>query len=462
MILAAFIAYGAALAFIGILGYARTRDYADFVLGGRRLGPWVAAVSAGASDMSGWLLLALPGLAATAPGEAFWVAAGLGLGTYLNWRLVARRLRIATFEADDAVTLPEFLARRYPASGGTLRRLSALVIVVFFTLYAAAGLVAGAKLFVSVFDIDYAQGLLVGAAVILAYTYGGGFFAVALTDLVQGVLMLLALSVVPALALRDIGATSLGGGAPVSLLDAGGPLGIASALAWGLGYFGQPHILARFMALGDPAAAGRARWIATAWTGFGLAAALAVGVIGADPVFGPLVGGDPERIFLEMIALILPPAIAGICLAGVLAAVMSTADSQLLVAASAIATDLFGAGKGALVRGRLGVVAVLGAAVIIAADPDSRVLDFVAWAWAGFGATFGPLILLTLYRPKLSERAALTTLCTGLFVVVGWRWLPGRAREIYELLPAFVAALAAGLLVDAAFRSSNRPNGRNE
>mgnify|MGYP006266996031 CR=1 FL=1 len=459
MILAAFVTYGTVLALIGVLGYLRTQDYADFVLGGRRLGPWVAAISAGASDMSGWLLLALPGLAATALAEAFWVAAGLALGTYLNWRLVARRLRIATFEADDAVTLPEFLARRYPASGATLRRLSALVIIVFFTLYAAAGLVAGAKLFVSVFDIGYVQGLLIGAAVVLAYTYGGGFFAVALTDLVQGVLMLLALSLVPLLALREVG---IAAGAQISPFDPGGPLGIASALAWGLGYFGQPHILARFMALDDPAVAGRARRIATAWTGLGLAAALAVGIVGSAPEFGPLLGPDPERIFLELIPWLLPPAVAGICLAGVLAAVMSTADSQLLVAASAIATDLVGTGKGALVRGRLGVMAVLAVAVTIAADPDSRVLDLVAWAWAGFGATFGPLVLLTLYRPKLSERAALATLCTGCLVVLGWRGLPGPASEVYELLPAFFTALAAGVAVDIAIRSSNRANGRHE
>lgn len=458
MIYAAFVTYAAVLALIGVLGYSRTQNYADFVLGGRRLGPWVAAISAGASDMSGWLLLALPGLAATALAEAFWVATGLALGTYLNWRLVARRLRVATFEAQDAVTVPEFFARRYPASGQRLRRLSALVIIVFFTLYAAAGLVAGAKLFVGVFDVGYVQGLIIGAAVILAYTYGGGFFAVALTDLVQGVLMLLALLLVPVLALRDVGIAT---GWAVSPGAAGGPLGAASALAWGLGYFGQPHILARFMALDDPAAAGRARRIATTWTGLGLAAALGVGIVGSAPEFAPLLGNDPERIFLELITLLLPPAVAGICLAGVLAAIMSTADSQLLVAASAIATDLFGTGKGALVRGRLGVLAVLAVAVTIAADPHARVLDLVAWAWAGFGATFGPLILLTLYRPKLSEGAALATLCTGFLVVLGWRGLPGPASQVYALLPAFCTALAAGVATDTAIRSSNRANGRH-
>jgi len=450
MTVAAFLAYGLVLVVIGIAGYRRTDDYADFVLGGRRLGALVAAVSAGASDMSGWLLLALPGLAATATGEAVWVAVGLLGGTYLNWRLVAPRLRAATIAANDAVTLPEFLERRFAARGRLLRRLSAAAIVVFFTLYAAAGLVAGAKLFVNVFEIDYRTGLVAGAAVILAYTLSGGFFAVAVTDLVQGFLMLTALIAVPVLASIESG-VGLGptlAELPASARDPTG-LVVVSSLAWGLGYFGQPHILARFMAVREAGAIDRARRIATLWTALGLAAALTIGVLGTAAEFSALVGPDPERVFLDLVSLALPAALAGFCLAGVLAAVMSTADSQLLVAASAIATDLTGGSSdaGALTRGRLGVAAVLAVAVVIGLDPQSRVLDLVSFAWAGFGATFGPVVLLALNRPNFGARGAVGAIATGIVTVIGWRWLPPPFSGVYELLPAFAAALVAGMVI---------------
>ncbi|MGE0485353.1 MAG: sodium/proline symporter [Gammaproteobacteria bacterium] len=443
MVAVGFVLYLAAIAAIAVAAWRRTRDIDDYLLGGRRSAAWVAALSAGASDMSGWLLLGLPGLAVVAPLAATWTGIGLLVGIWLNWRLVARPLREAS-AALGALTLPEFLARRFPAQATPLRLLTALTIVVFFLLYTSAGLVAGGKLFNTVFGLSYAFAVVLGAAIILLYTLFGGFLAVTWTDAFQAVLMSLALLLVGALLLI---APPVG---EVASSTATAPLAIASALAWGLGYFGQPHILARFMALGTPQGAVRARRIAVGWTALGLVAAIVIGSAGAGLV-GP--GGDPERVFMLAVSDRLAPWLAGFCLAAILAAIMSTADSQLLVTAAALAEDLLprsahGSPARSLRNGRLAVVAVAVVACALALDPASGVFTLVARAWAGFGATLGPVLLVALHAPDASGRGAVAGLLGGALVVCLWPFLPGGGFGVYELLPGFTAALVVNLAVN--------------
>ncbi len=433
---------------IGFVAWRHTRDIADYLIGGRRVGAGVAALSAGASDMSGWLLLGLPGLAVLAPASALWMAAGLLVGTWCNWRYVAAPLRRASAEL-GALTLPEFFARRFESHGALLRVLAASAIVVFFTLYTSAGLVAGGKLFNSVFGLPYVAAVLLGAGVIVVYTAFGGFLAVAWTDALQALLMSAALATVAALLWLD-------GTPPVSAGTAPGGIAVASSLAWGLGYMGQPHILARFMALGDAARAPRARRIATGWTAFGLACAVAVGSGGAGLV-GP--GLDPERVFIIAIDSYLPAWLGGICLAAILAAIMSTADSQLLVTSSALAEDLWPrlrrqapSAAARLRAGRLAVVGVCAAATVLALDPQAQVLGLVARAWAGFGASLGPALLIALYRRDASGAGAIAAIVSGALAVALWPLLPGGGFGLYELLPAFVIAGGANLWVNRALR----------
>ncbi|MGR8921838.1 MAG: sodium:solute symporter family transporter, partial [Gammaproteobacteria bacterium] len=326
-----FAAYLGLVLGIGVWAWRRTRDIADYLIGGRRVGAAVAALSAGASDMSGWLLLGLPGLAVSAPPAAVWTALGLMAGVWGNWRYVAGPLREHSRRL-GAITLPDFFARRFPGRAAALRAVAALAIVLFYLLYTSAGLVAAGKLFNSVFDVPYALAVGLGAAVVLLYTLFGGFLAVAWTDAFQALLMAAALALVAALLWRD-------GGTPGTAADwlAVEKLAGLSALAWGLGYAGQPHILTRFMAMDAAAPLARARAIGLSWTAFGLVAAILVGTGGAGLVAD---GGDPERVFILAIEALLDPWIAGLCLAAILAAIMSTADSQLLVAASALAEDL--------------------------------------------------------------------------------------------------------------------------
>ncbi|MEQ8496276.1 MAG: sodium/proline symporter, partial [Gammaproteobacteria bacterium] len=418
MIAASFALYLGLIGIIGVLAWRRTRDIADYLLGGRRIGAAVAALSAGASDMSGWLLLGLPGLAVLMPGTAAWTAAGLLAGTWCNWRFVARPLREAS-AALGALTVPGYFAARFPAHGRWLRALTALTIVAFFLLYTSAGLVAGGKLFNSVFAIPYAPAVVLGALVIVIYTLFGGFLAVAWTDALQALMMSAALLAVSVLLWTSDGAaTPLPAAAP-----APGPLAALSALAWGLGYCGQPHILARFMALADPARAVVARRIAVSWTALGLVTAVAIGIAGAG-LAG--VAADPERVFILAVEAELAPWLAGGCLAAILAAIMSTADSQLLVTAAALAEDLLPLARSPrdaaarLRAGRLAVAVVAACAVLVALDPRAGVFDLVARAWAGFGATLGPALLVALYRDDASGAGALAGMTAGALVVLGW------------------------------------------
>lgn len=456
-----FFVYIVAMTAIGVAAWRSTRSLGDYLLGGRRIGPWVTALSAGASDMSGWLLLGLPGYAYLAGLEAGWIALGLLLGTYCNWRFVAARLRVATQAADDALTLPEFLARRFPERGPALRGTGAVFILLFFTLYTSSGLVAAGKLFETVFGWDYRAAVIAGALVIVVYTFLGGFLAVAWTDLVQGLMMAAALLVVPIVSIAEQGGLgvmfdTLQRERPQALgifTDSGGeplgPLAIISLLAWGLGYFGQPHILVRFMAIRDVREMRTARRIGMGWVTLTLLGAVAVGIAGITGLPEPLTGSDSEKVFMKLVAALFHPVAAGALLAAILAAIMSTADSQLLVASSALTEDLYRAlgrprpDSAKLVwAGRAAVIAVAGIALLLAFAPNRRILDIVAYAWAGFGAAFGPALLFTLYWPRMTGTAALAGMLAGGLTVVLWKHAAPVAG-LYEIVPGILASCAA-------------------
>jgi sodium/proline symporter len=464
-----FIIYIIAMIWIGAAAYGRTHNLSDYILGGRSLGRWVSALSAGASDMSGWLLLGLPGYAYLAGYEAIWIAIGLLLGTYLNWRIMAVRLRCYSELADDSLTLPDYLEKRFADPSHLLRLISAFFILLFFLFYTSSGLVAGGKLFTSVFDISYHGALLLGVISILIYTFIGGFLAVSWTDLIQGLLMVAVLVVVPLLAILSLGgwepmqaAMQQQNPARLSLWSnqQGEPLGvmaIISLLGWGLGYFGQPHILARFAAVRSPAVAVQARRIATGWTALGLGGALLVGFSAAGYLPDVLPGSESEKVFIYMVQNMLPPTLAAICLAAILAAIMSTADSQLLVSASVLIQDFYqsllrrDAGQHELVwAGRGAVVAITVIATCLAWEPGRKVLDLVAYAWAGFGAAFGPVLLFSLYWRRMTRWAAIGGLLSGGITVVWWKALQGGIFDLYEIVPGVLIASLVIVLITLA------------
>lgn len=458
MIAFAFALYLTAVAAIAWFAWRSTRTLEDYLAGGRRVRAPAAALSAGASDMSGWLLLGLPGLAVAAPATAAWTAAGLLAGTWANWRFVARRVR-ETSERVGAITLPVLLERLLDDRSGVLRVLSALAIVVFFVFYTSAGLVAGGKLFNTVFGLPYAGAVVLGAALVALYTLLGGFLAVTWTDALQATMMVVALALVAGLLADSQPVVAAG----VRTGTGSSGLAIASALAWGLGYPGQPHILARFIALESPGRARRARHIAVAWTAAALCAAVAVGAWGTGLLPA---GADPERVFIIAVQTLLPTWLAGFTLAAILAAIMSTADSQLLVASSAIAEDLWPRARGEvdhparLRRGRAAVLGVCALATVIALDPGAQVLGLVAWAWAGFGATFGPALVIALYVPGASASAAVAGMVTGAATVVCWHGLEGGWFDAYELLPGFAAATLVNLVCLAVQRAAAARQGK--
>ncbi|HLT91563.1 MAG TPA: sodium/proline symporter PutP [Woeseiaceae bacterium] len=468
-LVATFLAYMAVVLLLGFIAWRRTRSLKDYILGGRSLNAWVTAFSAQASDMSGWLLMGLPGLAYAAGLEAGWMVIGLLAGTWLNWKLVASRLRRSTEALDDALTLPDYLERRFDDRTRTLRLIAGVFILVFFVLYTSSGFVAAGRLFEALFGLDYGWAVFWGAMSVLVYTFFGGFLAVSWADVLQGSLMFLALVVVAALGWYALG----GPGGIAAALDAVNPdlldpfvdantgtalgvIGIASLLGWGLGYFGQPHILARFMAAHTAGSIPLARRIAMTWQTVVLVAAVVVGLTGIAVLERPLTGADVEKVFIFMAVHRFPGVIAGVCLSGILAAVMSTAAAQLLVASSAFAQDFYKgllrkrAGRRELLwTGRLAVLAVAALALLLGLDPESRVLALVAWAWAGFGATFGPAILLSLYWNGMTRGGALAGMVAGGVTVILWPlWRDrGGLFELYELVPGFVLSLAAIVIV---------------
>ena len=450
---------------IGWAAYIRTSNLGDFILGGRRLGSWTAALSAGASDMSGWLLLGLPGFAYLSGLESVWLAAGLLAGTWLNWSVMAAPLRSYSERAGNALTIPAYLRYRFGDESGLIQAVSAFFILLFFVFYTSSGLVAGGKLFQSVFGLDYVLAVAVGAAAIVLYTAIGGFLAVSWTDLLQALLMAAALVAVPLLAINELGgiepmlahvqlfdrdlldATTSSDGTPLTLI------GILSLLGWGLGYFGQPHILARFKGINSVSAIPRARQIAVSWTFITLAGATLVGIAGIGYLDSPLSDADSEKVFIQLVSLLFHPVIAGICLAAILAAIMSTADSQLLVASSALTEDIYKgiirqqASAGELMwMGRLTVILVALVAFLLALNPESKVLDLVAYAWAGFGAAFGPVLLFSLYWKRMNRAGALAGILAGGITVVIWKQLSGGLFDLYEIIPGFLLSSLAVLL----------------
>lgn len=467
-----FVIYVGLMMLIGYFAYRRTHNLSDYILGGRRLGKWVTALSACASDMSGWLLLGLPGYAYLAGFEAGWIALGLLCGTYLNWRLVAARLRQYSVIAGDSQTLPAFFENRFHDESRLLRVVSAIFILLFFLFYTSSGLVAGGKLFNAVFDLPYHWAVMAGAAVVVIYTFVGGFLAVSWTDLLQGLLMAAALLIVPVIAISELGGwtntfSSVSRSNP-ALLDALtnvdseplGTLAIVSLLAWGLGYFGQPHILARFKAIRSVDEIAAARRIAVSWVALTLFCAVFVGITGIAYLQPSLEGGDTEKVFILLVEALFHPVIAGICLAAILAAIMSTADSQLLVSASVFTSDFYkalfrrNAGEQQLVwTGRIAVLVIAIIALVLAWNPERKVLDLVAYAWAGFGAAFGPALILSLFWRRMNRNGAVAGIIVGGVTVVVWKQLSGGLFDLYEIVPGFalslIAILAASLATSA-------------
>ncbi|MEQ9544993.1 MAG: sodium/proline symporter PutP [Marinobacter sp.] len=449
---------------VGYVAWKRTTNLSDYILGGRSLGPLPSALSAGASDMSGWLLLGLPGYAYAAGYEAIWIAIGLLAGTWLNWLFVARRLRTYSLAAGDSLTLPSYFENRFNDTSRILRVVCAFFILLFFLFYTSSGLVAGGKLFETVFGIDYTTAVVIGTVAVVSYTFFGGFLAVSWTDVIQGLLMFAALLLVPIMAMNAAG----GWGATEMAMEAKNPeflnaltgtdgnalsaIAIISLLAWGLGYFGQPHILARFKAIRSEDDVPAARRIAVIWSGLGLLGALLVGFSAIGYFETPL--DDGERAFMLLVDAMFHPVIAGILLAAILAAIMSTADSQLLVSSSALAEDFYKAlfrkeaSQTELVWvGRFAVVGIAIIALLLGLDPDSKVLELVSYAWAGFGAAFGPALILSLFWNKMNRAGAIAGIVVGGVTVVVWGNISGGIYDLYEIVPGFVFATIAILVV---------------
>lgn len=445
---------------LGIMGYRATQSVSDYILGGRRLGPAVTALSAGASDMSGWLLLGLPGAFYASGMNQIWIVLGLLLGAWANWQFVATRLRHQSEQLNDSLTLPDFLENRFADRSRLLRLVSALVILLFFTFYVSSGMVSGALLFEKSFGLPYETALLIGSLVIVSYTFLGGYLAVCWTDFFQGLLMLLALVVTPVAILIGLGGldntlSSIQQIKPEALnpLHETGLLAIISLMAWGLGYFGQPHILARFMGIASTEGLNKAKYIGMSWMLVSMTGAALIGLTGiawyADKSLE-----NSETLLILLSQVLFNPWVAGVLLAAILAAIMSTIDSQLLVSSSALAEDLYRgfirpqASATELVwisRGAVLLVALI--AALLARNPESSVLELVGYAWAGFGAAFGPVILLALWWPAMTRNGALAGMLTGAATVVIWGNLHGGLFDVYELAPGFLFGLLAIVLI---------------
>ncbi len=484
LVLAAFGAYLILMIGIGVYFSTRTQNSSEYFLGGRGLGGWVAALSAQASDMSGWLLMGLPGAIYISGTGQIWIAVGLLIGTALNWIFIASRLRRYTIRANNSVTLPQYFKNRFHDDSNSLLAISSVIIVIFFLVYTASSLAAGGKLFYTIFGIDYRIALTIGMAVILLYTVLGGFLAVCVTDFIQGTLMLIGLMIVPILAWTFISG-GLGGKLAESGVNAqaflspfmndGKPLsfiGILSQLAWGLGYCGMPHILIRFMAVKNEKELNSAKSIGIIWCTISLGFACFIGVLGRAYLMPTILGASgaasSENVFIEMILKLFTtdiylPFIGGLFLCGILAAIMSTADSQLLVTASAIAEDFY---KGVIRRNKdeddrkvlriskitVFVVAVL--AYLIALNPESSVMALVSDAWAGFGSAFGPVVLLSLYWKRANLPGAAACMAGGALTVILWDYIPlvggqtlANATGIYSLLIGFFVGLVLMVVV---------------
>lgn len=455
-----FAAYMLVMIGIGIYFYFKTKDLSDFVLGGRSLGPGVTALSAGASDMSGWLLLGLPGMMYSQGIVGSWIAVGLIIGAYLNWHYVAKPLRVYTHHL-SAITIPDYFSNRFNDKGNLLRVVTAVVILIFYTIYTSSGLVGGAKLFEATFHLDYQTALMVGSFIIVSYTFLGGYNAVSWTDFIQGILMMLTLVIVPIVVIYDLGGVSEG----LKIIESVDPsnldifrgasiVSVLSLMAWGLGYFGQPHILVRFMSIRHEDEMNRAKTIGMTWMIISIIGSLAVGFFGLAYVVAHGVDlQDSEKIFITLTQLLFNPWIAGFLLAAILAAIMSTIDSQLIVSSSVLTRDIYHAilrkdatDKELVWVGRFTVIAIAVIAWYISTDENSSVLKLVSYAWAGFGAAFGPLVILSLYNHTITKNGAIAGMVVGSLTIIIYKQLEGGIFDLYELIPGFIAAWIAVLV----------------
>ena len=494
-LIAAILLYFTAMIFIGLYAARQNTDLDDYMLAGRNMKPSVAALSAGASDMSGWLLMGLPGAIYASGLVEAWMAIGLTVGAWVNWKVVAPRLRSYTEVSGDSITIPSFLENRFKDRTHILRIVSGLIILVFFTFYVSSGMVAGGKFVESTFgpnsfyaeglEINYLTGMLVVAGITVLYTLFGGFLGASLTDVVQGLLMFVALLLVPIFVIVDMGgwdavvegvravdAQSRAAGEVVdhlSLFQNATLIGVLSSVAWGLGYFGQPHIIVRFMALRTPQDATTGRRVGVSWMALSVFGAVMVALVGiayfqANP--GTTLD-DTETVFLVLAAILFHPFVAGLVLAAVLAAIMSTISSQLIVCSSALVEDLYKvAGKdpspnAGLWLGRIGVLIVAVIAGILALNPEASVLELVSFAWAGFGAAFGPVILLALYWEKFTSWGAMAAVVSG--AAVAWFWSEADEKTwewfgLYEIVPGFLTALILGVVVSLFTQRSRQVN----
>ena len=454
---------------IGFYAYKKSTSNVDeFLLGGRKMGAAVTALSAGAADMSGWLLMGLPGAMFVSGISASWIAIGLTIGAYLNYVLVAPPLRVYTEKAQNAITIPDFFEKRFRDKSKMLRFISGGVILVFFTLYTSAGMVSGGKLFESAFGLDYSSGLWLTSSVVVLYTFLGGFLAVSLTDFVQGTIMVLALILVPIVVFTD-----LGGVEPVfqairandirklSLFEGTTTIGILSLLAWGLGYFGQPHILVRFMAIDTVRQLRSAKTIGITWMILTVCGAMLVGLVGiAFMEDRNLMISDPETIFIYFAKTLFHPLIGGFLLSAILAAVMSTISSQLLVTSSSLTEDFYKAffrraapQKELLVVSRISVFVVAIVALVLSLNPRESILELVGHAWAGFGSAFGPLILLSLLWKNTSRNGAIAGMLVGGITVLLWVYIDHPYKEVYSMIPGFGLSMLSIVIVSALSKS---------
>ena len=458
-----FLFYIVAMVVIGLIAYRATTSFDDYILGGRRLGSFVTALSAGASDMSGWLLMGLPGAIYLSGLSEMWIAVGLILGAWLNWLLVAGRLRVHTEVQNNALTLPDYFSNRFNDHKKILRVVSAVVILIFFAIYCASGMVAGARLFESMFGMSYDTALWISAIATISYVFIGGFLAVSWTDTIQATLMIFALLLTPIVTILSLGDLSVVNAAlevarpqAYSLFADLSGIAIISLLAWGLGYFGQPHILVRFMAADSVKSIPNARRIGMTWMTLCLGGAVAAGFFGIayfqlHPELANTVNQNSETVFMELTKILFNPWIAGVVLAAILAAVMSTLSCQLLVCSSTLTEDFYKAfirktasQKELVWVGRLMVLLIALLAIVLASNPDSQVLGLVAYAWAGFGAAFGPLIILSLFWKRMNLAGALAGMIVGALVVILWKNIPIFAdTKIYEIIPGFISAMIA-------------------
>lgn len=479
-IMLAFAFYLLLMIVVGALSAKKNTSSEDYFLGGRKLGAFVAALSAQASDMSGWLLMGLPGSVYALGTGQIWIAVGLFIGTVCNWLFISKRLRRYTIRANNSLTLPTFFENRFRDKKKILLLISSVTIVIFFLVYTASALAAGGKLFNSIFGIDYKIALTIGAVVILAYTFLGGFWAVCSTDFIQGMLMLIALLAVPILALGLVGtgnvtaaltATGVDTVNYLNVMSSGdtatfSAIDIISQLAWGLGYMGMPHILVRFMAVKDEKELNKSKAIAIIWVALSLGAACVIGVVGRAYLTTVLEGGATENVFIEMIKQIFVtdynmPIIGGIFLCGVLAAIMSTADSQLLVSASSVAEDIYvgvckkkADDKKVLMISRITVVVIAVLAYLIALNPNSSIMGLVSNAWAGLGSAFGPIVVLALFWKRTNLAGAIAGISSGALAVIVWDYIPlvggqtlGTVTGLYSLVVGFFLSLACIVVV---------------